>query len=202
MNEQDKKQIIQSMAEDGWETGHPLDPDDFEEFVEMCKEDGFTPTSRDWSYYWECFDDCREQEYSEEDDEYFEEQSTSSKNQINEESEGWVVYQDGDGYLAANLELDFIPKVYSSKEAAEKASWKSYKRDMEEDEYKEFLKQKIIQIIPLSKSDFGKATKSFQKQLKEFIKNVQEDWETMITYKEKLVTAEDNLFIETVKNNL
>ena len=55
----DKKEYLKDMAREHWECGHPFSSDDFKYFQSICKEDGFDVDGKDWSYYWECFEDCR-----------------------------------------------------------------------------------------------------------------------------------------------
>jgi hypothetical protein len=59
----EKKEYLRDMARDHWECGHPFSSDDFIYFQNLCKEDGFKVTEEDWNYYWNCFDDCRENYY-------------------------------------------------------------------------------------------------------------------------------------------
>lgn len=56
---EDKKEYLRDMAREHWECGHPFDSNDFRLFQDICKEDGFNANEKDWSYYWECFEDCR-----------------------------------------------------------------------------------------------------------------------------------------------
>ena len=59
-----KRKYLKDFAREGWETGHPEDPDDFDEFKHICKDDGFEVTRSDFDYYWECFYDCRSKAYN------------------------------------------------------------------------------------------------------------------------------------------
>lgn len=61
---EDKKEYLRDMAREHWECGHPFSSDDFIYFQNLCKEDGFKVTEEDWNYYWNCFDDCREDYYN------------------------------------------------------------------------------------------------------------------------------------------
>lgn len=56
---EDKKEYLRDMAREHWECGHPFDSNDFRLFQDICKDDGFNANEKDWSYYWECFEDCR-----------------------------------------------------------------------------------------------------------------------------------------------
>lgn len=64
---EDKKEYLRDIAKEHWECGHPFGSDDFRLFQRLCKEDGFDVDEKDWSYYWECFEDCRSQYYDMED---------------------------------------------------------------------------------------------------------------------------------------
>ena len=59
-----KKVYLKQFARDGWETGHPMDSDDYDLFVRICKDDGYTVDQNDWNYYWQCFNNYRERFYS------------------------------------------------------------------------------------------------------------------------------------------
>lgn len=61
---EDKKEYLRDMAREHWECGHPFSSDDFIYFQNLCKDDGFKVTEEDWNYYWNCFDDCREDYYN------------------------------------------------------------------------------------------------------------------------------------------
>lgn len=56
---EDKKEYLRDIAKEHWECGHPFGSDDFRLFQRLCKEDGFDVDGKDWSYYWECYEDCR-----------------------------------------------------------------------------------------------------------------------------------------------
>lgn len=56
---EDKKEYLRDIAREHWEYGQPFSSDDFRLFQRLCKEDGFDVDEKDWSYYWECFEDCR-----------------------------------------------------------------------------------------------------------------------------------------------
>lgn len=58
-----KRKYLKDFAREGWETGHPMDSDDFDEFKHICKDDGFDVDKADWNYYWECFYNCRSEAY-------------------------------------------------------------------------------------------------------------------------------------------
>lgn len=60
---EDKKEYLRDMAREHWECGHPFDSDDFRFFQDICKDDGFDVDRKDWSYYWDCFNDCKESYY-------------------------------------------------------------------------------------------------------------------------------------------
>lgn len=59
----DKKEYLRDMAREHWECGHPFSSDDFRLFQDICKDDGLDVDRKDWSYYWDCFNDCRENYY-------------------------------------------------------------------------------------------------------------------------------------------
>lgn len=59
-----KKKYLRNWAKAGWDTGHSMDPDDFDEFKHICKDDGFDVTRSDFDYYWECFENCRSEAYN------------------------------------------------------------------------------------------------------------------------------------------
>ena len=63
-----KDEYLRDAAEVSWETGHPFDPDDFPYFKRGCKEDGYDVTEEDFQKYWEYFDECRANQFSDEDD--------------------------------------------------------------------------------------------------------------------------------------
>ena len=56
---EDKKEYLRDIAKEHWECGQPFSSDDFRLFQRLCKEDGFDVDGKDWSYYWECYEDCR-----------------------------------------------------------------------------------------------------------------------------------------------
>jgi hypothetical protein len=56
---EDKKEYLRDIAKEHWEYGQPFSSDDFRLFQRLCKEDGFDVDGKDWSYYWECYEDCR-----------------------------------------------------------------------------------------------------------------------------------------------
>ena len=60
---EDKKEYLRDMAREHWECGHPFYSDDFRFFQDICKDDGFDVDRKDWSYYWDCFNDCKESYY-------------------------------------------------------------------------------------------------------------------------------------------
>ena len=64
---EDKKEYLRDIAKEHWECGQPFGSDDFRLFQRLCKEDGFDVDGKDWSYYWECYEDCRSQYYDMED---------------------------------------------------------------------------------------------------------------------------------------
>lgn len=64
IGEVDKDSYLREAAETSWESGHPYDPDDFEYFKHVCKDDGYDVTEEDFQKYWEYFDECRERQYS------------------------------------------------------------------------------------------------------------------------------------------
>ena len=64
----DKNKYLKSVAEMGWESGHPFNPDDFSYFKRVCKEDGYQVDEEDFQKYWEYFDECRANQYAEDDD--------------------------------------------------------------------------------------------------------------------------------------
>ena len=63
-----KDEYLRDAAEMDWESGHPYDPDDFSYFKKVCKEDGYNVNEEDFQKYWEYFDECRANQFADEDD--------------------------------------------------------------------------------------------------------------------------------------
>lgn len=65
---------IKEWASDAWDTGHPMDRDDIDEFCIILKDDsfdvGFDEAQELFDYYFEEFDRCREEWYNDEHDRY------------------------------------------------------------------------------------------------------------------------------------
>ena len=68
-----KDEAIKEMARIDYEGGHPMDPDDFDEFKRGCKEDGLDVTEEDFAKYFEYFDEIRGGEADDEDDDILDE---------------------------------------------------------------------------------------------------------------------------------
>lgn len=56
-----KEEYLKQLAQDSYDTGHPYDRDDFNEFKKICAEDGYEMTEVDFNKYFEYFDDCKEE---------------------------------------------------------------------------------------------------------------------------------------------
>ena len=63
-----KDEYLRNAAEIAWESGHSYDPDDFSYFKKVCKEDGYNVNETDFQKYWEYFDECRANQFAEDDD--------------------------------------------------------------------------------------------------------------------------------------
>lgn len=57
----DPMEYVRDMAAEDYEVGHPQDPDDYEEFASILQSDGIEPSEELFSYYFECFDEMKEQ---------------------------------------------------------------------------------------------------------------------------------------------
>lgn len=68
------KDYIQQMAEEDYNSGHPFDYDDFDEFKSICKDDGYDVTKKEWNLYWKVLENLPEESYDDK------EELTSSKN--------------------------------------------------------------------------------------------------------------------------
>ena len=60
-NVSEETAIIREMAKNDYESGHPLDPDDYDEFALMLKEEGMTASRELFDEYFEVFDNIREE---------------------------------------------------------------------------------------------------------------------------------------------
>ena len=62
-----KDEYLRNAAEIAWESGHSYDPDDFSYFKKVCKEDGYNVTEEDFQKYFEYFDECRANQFADDD---------------------------------------------------------------------------------------------------------------------------------------
>lgn len=62
-----KDEYLKDAAKISWESGHSYDPDDFSYFKRVCKEDGYNVNEEDFQKYWEYFDECRANQFADED---------------------------------------------------------------------------------------------------------------------------------------
>jgi hypothetical protein len=53
------EEYLKEAAQEAYDCGHPMDPDDFEEFRKICEEDGYTVTRTDFNTYFKLFDEIR-----------------------------------------------------------------------------------------------------------------------------------------------
>lgn len=58
-----KQTAIKEMANLDFDVGHTFDPDDFDYFKRVCKEDGWDVTEDDFNFYFECLDEIRSAAY-------------------------------------------------------------------------------------------------------------------------------------------
>lgn len=98
----DKKEYLRDMAREHWECGHPFGSDDFRLFQDICKEDGFDVDGKDWSYYWECFEDCR---YNDEIQNYDLEDLTEAAGEKNARRRVWGSDWNAEHTGASNLDF-------------------------------------------------------------------------------------------------
>ena len=99
---EDKKEYLRDMAREHWECGHPFSSDDFRLFQGLCKEDGFDVDGKDWSYYWECFEDCR---YNDEIQNYDMEDLTEAAGEKNARRRVWGADWNNEHVGASNLDF-------------------------------------------------------------------------------------------------
>lgn len=99
---EDKKEYLRDMAREHWECGHPFDSNDFRLFQDICKEDGFNANEKDWSYYWECFEDCR---YNDEIQNYDMEDLTEAAGEKNARRRVWGSDWNAEHTGASNLDF-------------------------------------------------------------------------------------------------
>lgn len=99
---EDKKEYLRDMAREHWECGHPFSSDDFKYFQSICKEDGFDVDEKDWSYYWECFEDCR---YNDEIQNYDMEDLTEAAGEKNARRRVWGSDWNAEHTGASNLDF-------------------------------------------------------------------------------------------------
>lgn len=97
-----KKEYLRDMAREHWECGHPFGSDDFRLFQDICKEDGFDVDGKDWSYYWECFEDCR---YNDEIQNYDLEDLTEAAGEKNARRRVWGSDWNAEHTGASNLDF-------------------------------------------------------------------------------------------------
>ena len=71
---EDKKEYLKDMAQMDWDSGHPFSSDDFRLFQRVCKDDEFDVTREDWNYYWNCFNECKENYYEKDEDDFVDEE--------------------------------------------------------------------------------------------------------------------------------
>ncbi len=95
---EDKKAYIKNLAEEDWDCGHPFGSDDFRYFQRLCKDDNIEVDESDWNYYWECFNNCKEDYYN--DDDY------GDDNSLQESCEG-MSDKWNEGYSAFYNEVDY-----------------------------------------------------------------------------------------------
>lgn len=98
----DKKEYLRDMAREHWEYGQPFSSDDFRLFQRLCKEDGFDVDGKDWSYYWECFEDCR---YNDEIQNYDMEDLTEAAGEKNARRRVWGADWNAEHVGASNLDF-------------------------------------------------------------------------------------------------
>ena len=56
-----KEDYIKSWAHNDFEVGQTMDPDDFNEFRHIAEDDGYLVDEDDFSYYFSCVDEAREE---------------------------------------------------------------------------------------------------------------------------------------------
>ena len=55
-------EYLRETAQNDYDCGHPMDPDDFEEFRKICENDGYSVTRADFDTYFELFDEIRSED--------------------------------------------------------------------------------------------------------------------------------------------
>ena len=156
-----KQQAIKEMANIDFEVGHTFDPDDFDYFKKVCKEDGWNVTEEDFQKYFEYLDEIRASQIADEDDdsdddlggweEMYSKQVEDSdgfmtdytwyvKDNANGSETHVMIFGDQDLYTPVNSEPD---AEFDSEDAAREwfDNYKGFAEDLDEDYHKDSFGQ-------------------------------------------------------------